>query len=220
MVVQLTPLSVFLDARLSAKFSPAFQWGESTKRSLSVVAAPQAYQHLPSSGMAAAASAGAWTSPELLDGATASPASDVFAFGAILFSLFVSEPPLAQEIRLLGLPEVLRQVQRRDLRAAFPADFPHVGIRDCAIDCWHRNPARRPDFAEVGRVFSQTVVKLPTSTRRARDSLQRSTKVCFRNQQLVVPHAARLCLFVAAHGTGEGGGACAATPRVREVIAK
>lgn len=58
-------------------------------------------------------------------------------------SSLILPKPIAQD------PEdIIGDVLEKDLRPAFP-NAEKSGIKNLAIDCWTRNPLRRPNFSEI-----------------------------------------------------------------------
>lgn len=45
--------------------------------------------------------------------------------------------------------QLFQDVVEKDMRPTFPPTTAVPAVRDIAIDCWARNAARRPTFAEV-----------------------------------------------------------------------
>lgn len=98
------------------------------------------------------------TAPEVLNGTAPSPASDVYAFALILHAVFCRGVPFS-DLRAAGEPlgSVLRSVAEFDLRLAFPeSSFPKP-LREVAIDCWHRNAAKRATFAEAAKLLAAAI---------------------------------------------------------------
>jgi len=89
-----------------------------------------------------------WSAPELLSGKAASPASDVYAYGILLFEVCSGEDPY----KGMDVEKVRFEVLRGDppLRPTIPA-----GCRaDVAVmmqECWQASPSLRPTFQELDR---------------------------------------------------------------------
>lgn len=76
----------------------------------------------------------------------------------MLFELMTRQEPYGGthgECRSIGEESdaLFQEVVTKDLRPVFPPKGVIEGVRSIAIDCWHRNPARRPTFAEVDGVL-------------------------------------------------------------------
>jgi serine/threonine protein kinase len=82
-----------------------------------------------------------YMSPEQLDGKTADPAMDVFAFGATLVFAATGAPPFGQDT----IPAVVARILHRD---------PELGamdgtLRETAMACLAKDPADRPTAQEI-----------------------------------------------------------------------
>lgn len=96
-----------------------------------------------------------WLAPEVLQGGRAAPATDVYAFGIVLWELLVWRRPWeglqVYQIPVLvssgGRPEV---PPREELPGADPPDPASLDAY-CALmsACWAQDPAQRPTFDEV-----------------------------------------------------------------------
>lgn len=114
-----------------------------------------------------------WDPPETIRNGEWTPARDVFAYGIILFELLTRREPFADHLESSTLAEVLRAVAERDLRPQFP-ESASKPLRDLAIDCWHRNPHRRPKFAEVSEILAAAIDEARTEMTEA--DLQRQQR--------------------------------------------
>lgn len=96
--------------------------------------------------------------PEVLAGGVWTPESDVYAFAFILLDLFcgASRRPFAALREEKGAAHVMERVLQGDLRPDIPDGF-LPPLRDLICDCWHRNPARRPPFAEVAQLLQRAI---------------------------------------------------------------
>ena len=86
----------------------------------------------------------AYMSPEQLSGDPATPASDVFAFGLLLFELATAERALPDS----HLGEILKRLDNPHLAVELAAAMPSAW-RAVAESMLARNPARRPTMSEV-----------------------------------------------------------------------
>ena len=64
-----------------------------------------------------------------------------------MFELFAGELFARQRVNM-SINSILHGIAEFDFRPEFPDAVP-MGLRNLAIDCWHRNALRRPTFAEV-----------------------------------------------------------------------
>jgi serine/threonine protein kinase len=72
-------------------------------------------------------------------------ASDVFAFGMILFEILTARPAFPEDCRLF---QIAFMIAIEDARPEIP-DFVHPLARGLIEDCWAANPDDRPTFAEI-----------------------------------------------------------------------
>lgn len=92
-----------------------------------------------------------WMAPEVLRGEPCSMASDVYAFGVLLYELWARREPYKDEL----LEDVVCDVARTPLNAMRviwkrpvvpePHHIPD-GIIEIMEVCWHQDPARRPSI--------------------------------------------------------------------------
>ena len=93
-----------------------------------------------------------WCAPEILLGNRPSMASDVYAFGVIMFEILTLKTPFA-DMNANAIPMAVTDGAR-------PSDDldDSVMMRDNCLSkliplmelCWHQVPAQRPTFTEVG----------------------------------------------------------------------
>eukprot|EP00238_Polyblepharides_amylifera_P013082 CAMPEP_0196599012 /NCGR_PEP_ID=MMETSP1081-20130531/94630_1 /TAXON_ID=36882 /ORGANISM="Pyramimonas amylifera, Strain CCMP720" /LENGTH=1163 /DNA_ID=CAMNT_0041924753 /DNA_START=503 /DNA_END=3995 /DNA_ORIENTATION=+ len=99
-----------------------------------------------------------WLAPELitfveskefpiLGQAPTSKPTDVYAFGVTMWEIFSRQVPYHPEQMEMGLVDVLAGVVD-GLRPKMPKKVPKP-VRDLIEECWHKNPLRRPQMAEV-----------------------------------------------------------------------
>eukprot|EP00163_Fabomonas_tropica_P033296 TRINITY_DN867_c0_g2_i1.p1 TRINITY_DN867_c0_g2~~TRINITY_DN867_c0_g2_i1.p1 ORF type:complete len:1665 (-),score=276.71 TRINITY_DN867_c0_g2_i1:59-5053(-) len=84
-----------------------------------------------------------WMAPELLNGDSTSPETDVYAFGIFLHELMTRSIPYDH----LSREEIINNI-----RQGIPPEYDdkyHEGIRELARECCHLNPRRRPAFEEI-----------------------------------------------------------------------
>ncbi|HEY1786139.1 MAG TPA: protein kinase, partial [Pirellulales bacterium] len=86
----------------------------------------------------------AYMSPEQLAGEPATPASDVFAFGLLLFELATAERALPES----HLGAILQRLDNPRLAVELAAPMPSAW-RAVAESMLARDPARRPAMSEV-----------------------------------------------------------------------
>ena len=94
-----------------------------------------------------------WIAPEVLNGEENTPASDVYAFGIMLWEIYARQSPYAGE----DVKDVLKAVQdlsrAQDKRPVVVPSFPAPMV-NTMVDCWHKDAALRPSFAELDRRIS------------------------------------------------------------------
>jgi len=131
--------NVLVDAKFRAKVA---DFGLSQKKTLGI----------SNMGLANAAPSGTpfWMAPELLMGHANTTASDVYAFGVVLFEVYSREDPYLGE----DAEEVLRQVADLSAptqkRPRLPEEMPAAVIQ-LMKDCWDKKPELRPPFDEIER---------------------------------------------------------------------
>ena len=91
-----------------------------------------------------------WMAPELLNGGTNTPQTDVYAFGIVLAEVYSRRDPYEGEDTRTVLEEVADLKRPVDKRPAIPPACPS-DVVSIMKDCWHKNPVFRPPFEEVER---------------------------------------------------------------------
>ncbi|KAL6071602.1 Ephrin type-A receptor 1 [Balamuthia mandrillaris] len=86
-----------------------------------------------------------WTAPEAFKHRRFTSKSDVWSFGIVLWELFSDG---ALPYFGLSNTEVAEQVSDWGLRLQKPKDCPEP-IFSIMTECWHKDPDRRPSFAEL-----------------------------------------------------------------------
>lgn len=115
----------------------------------------------------------------MLNGGQPSPASDVFAFGIVLFELLTRTEPYEAQRRNMGgeLSSVFHAVAEFDLRPQFPEDATvPKELKEVSHDCWIRNALRRPTFAEIVAALEGVAGALGESMRALSSSAQQAAK--------------------------------------------
>jgi serine/threonine protein kinase len=89
-----------------------------------------------------------YPAPEFLqDDAKCTNKCDVFAFGLVLYEILARRPVFDQESQL----GVVKRLRARDL-PAIPAAAGEL-MSELIINCWDYDPAKRPSFKEIFRLF-------------------------------------------------------------------
>eukprot|EP00887_Chlorella_sp_A99_P000299 scaffold13.g299.t1 len=91
-----------------------------------------------------------WLAPEVLRGAPATPQSDVFSFGVVLWELLALQLPWAAH-DTWGIVGAVQEGQRAPVppAAACPGFRCHAAYAALLAQCWAQDPAQRPGFGEV-----------------------------------------------------------------------
>jgi serine/threonine protein kinase len=89
----------------------------------------------------------AWMSPEQIEKLQYSAASDVFAFGVLLFEIFARERPWVG-VQLLVIAKRVLDGERMTPPASAPTD-----VQELMLRCWSASPSDRPDMNVVRRVL-------------------------------------------------------------------
>lgn len=95
-----------------------------------------------------------WMAPELMEGKDPSPASDVFAFGIIMWEMLTWQLPWAN-LNPWGIVGLVLSGARPLLPT--PEALPAIGSDRLGLDnymglmqlCWSQSPGQRPDFGQV-----------------------------------------------------------------------
>jgi serine/threonine protein kinase len=94
-----------------------------------------------------------WLAPEQLRSGAASPQSDVYAYAMVLYHLLTGEEPWHRTAPAEFVPRVLAGE-----RPPLPADVFGSGLGDLIAQCWAADPAQRPPFAHIYRLFQHRLV--------------------------------------------------------------
>lgn len=88
-----------------------------------------------------------YVAPEILRGDAFDKSVDVYSFSMILYQMLEGSPPFEDK----SADEVLEAVAYRDERPPFRLKNKHYpdGLKELIMDCWHKTPARRPNFTAV-----------------------------------------------------------------------
>lgn len=137
-----------------------------------------------------------WIAPELLDGAAATPESDLFAAGLVAYELFTGRPAFPDEAPFEA------QLALAEVALPRPGDVLDERIRPLLARMLERDPARRyarasDVIADLGRALGQA---LPEETVATRESVIQSAPLVGRGDEL-----ARLSTLLADAGRGRGG---------------
>jgi serine/threonine protein kinase len=85
-----------------------------------------------------------WMAPEVLEGQPYQAASDVYSFGVIAWELFARASPFAD----MNPHQAVLAILTEDARPRIP-DFVPPRMAELIGECWARDPARRPSFAQI-----------------------------------------------------------------------
>jgi len=90
-----------------------------------------------------------WMAPELLRGEPGdTKAADVYAFGVTMSEILTRRDPYHDLVPIEVLEGVADPERVPPLRPALPDGLPR-DLYELINECWHKNPARRPNFSEV-----------------------------------------------------------------------
>ena len=84
-----------------------------------------------------------WMAPEQIRKRAYSTASDVFAFGVVLYEIWAREMPWAG-VKNLAVVVDVAMGKRMKLPAAAP-----VVVQQLMTDCWQKRPSKRPTMRQV-----------------------------------------------------------------------
>lgn len=133
-----------------------------------------------------------YMAPELLDGATATPASDLYSLGVILYRLVTARFPVeARRLSELKAAHASGEVRLlRDLRADLPPNFVSVIER-----CLAHEPARR--FASAGELEQALAQSIGVGEERVGPSPATQRSASLRANQPTTPQPRRLASIAA-----------------------
>jgi serine/threonine protein kinase len=83
-----------------------------------------------------------WLSPEVILNAHYSKASDVYAYGIVLWEVYTRQHVYPR----LSAPQIIARVANEGLRPTVPLDCPWETLMK---SCWDQSPSARPPFAEI-----------------------------------------------------------------------
>ncbi|DAZ97480.1 TPA: hypothetical protein N0F65_009963 [Lagenidium giganteum] len=85
-----------------------------------------------------------WMAPEVIRHEPYSNKADVYSFGVVLWEMIAKDQPF----RGLTPIQAAFAVARQQMRPALPRHTP-LKIGELVEHCWHQDPARRPNFADI-----------------------------------------------------------------------
>lgn len=97
-----------------------------------------------------------WLSPEVILNAQYSKASDVYAYGIVLWEVYTRQDVYPR----LSAPQIIARVANEGLRPTIPYNCPW---EDLMKSCWHQNPSSRPPFGKIIAILAEMYGKLPKS---------------------------------------------------------
>lgn len=97
-----------------------------------------------------------WMSPEVLESKDYDGKTDVYSYAVVLWEL------LTQDIPFHGLSDVQvgMSVVQKDARPIFPQNCPQKIVK-LIKRCWDRDPAKRPDFETIAKMFECGAISFP-----------------------------------------------------------
>ena len=105
---------------------------------------------MSSGGSSVQATTRAFCAPEMFKGEAKSPATDVYAFGVLMWEFATCEIPFAAN------PSLIDVLVLRGVRPAIPSPTPQGFPADyfkLMQECWSENPAQRPTAVRFGFRF-------------------------------------------------------------------
>jgi serine/threonine protein kinase len=127
-----------------------------------------------------------FASPEQVRGEKLTPASDVFSFGGVMFTVLAGRPPFLGE----SLDEIFGKILREDppFPRSISSEVPE-DLQAICLACLARDPRQRPDAGEVAADLGRHLAGEPARLRPAlyRDVLGRKIgehEVCLREWQV------------------------------------
>lgn len=125
-----------------------------------------------------------YMAPEIMNGETATKASDVYSFGCVLYTLCTLKVPfhdfVAKENELEEFMAKIIAGERPDLKCV-----PSLQFRNLIRDCWAQDPMDRPTFEEIlGERLPAMIPLLATEKFKRSDSgpsLGESVHLSFRS---------------------------------------
>ena len=117
-----------------------------------------------SGGSAAQATTRAYCAPEMFKGESKSTATDVYAFGVLMWEFLTCEVPFAENPSLIA--DLVKAGHRPPIPASLPDGFPADYFK-LMQECWSDNPAQRPTAEHVHR----RLLKMDPSARAVQGAL-------------------------------------------------
>src|SRR5579883_3468848 len=94
-----------------------------------------------------------YIAPELLNGNVYSQASDIYAFGMLMWEISSEEKPFHEFVH----DKQLALHIFRGLRPSITDDTPQF-YRDLMQQCWHADPTRRPSAKEIYQLTCDWII--------------------------------------------------------------
>lgn len=113
-----------------------------------------------------------WTSPEVLEGAPHSEASDCYSFGVVLWEIFHRMDPYPGKDSVAVAVDVMQKGIRPEINPNTPSEIrgiffilqickTYFYFADLIQDCWQQNPAKRLTFDEITNRLRHFSMKNP-----------------------------------------------------------
>jgi serine/threonine protein kinase len=107
-----------------------------------------------------------WISPEVILYSRYSKASDVYAFGIVLWEVYTRQEVYPR----MTAPQIIAKVANEGLRPTVPYNCPWENLMK---SCWGQEPATRPAFGQIITILAEMYSRLPKPDPRiARDELK------------------------------------------------
>lgn len=103
-----------------------------------------------------------WMAPEILGGASNyNEKIDVYAYGIVLWEMLCKKVPYTG----LEPQQVIGQVLLNNIRPAIPKTAPE-GVANLIRMCWDRDPANRPSFQEILKIWKSGEIYFPLADKK------------------------------------------------------
>lgn len=89
-----------------------------------------------------------WLAPEVIEHAHSSLASDVYAYGIVMWEIFTR----CEVYEGLTAAQIIARVVKSGLRPKGPQNFPLNSLME---RCWSQDPSKRPTFKNIIKILTE-----------------------------------------------------------------